>query len=381
MKLTEKMRKRIPRSEWGLWKGTAAKSKYPMPDRSHAASAKGRAKAELNRGNLSQREYSSVVRKADKILKGRATRRKKRKANPMAKSAVVNRKRRKATKRRKPRAYGAAKKRTRRRNPTPAGKPSPYSSGGYYRRPNPNMFDLDTYTRTLPAATAGVTVARWAVNLAGPFEPDAQGIPVPGFKHAIAIMVATQFGGTFIGNLLGGRREIDIAQIAAIGYGGDLFLRKRIMRDSPWYTENISLEGDEWADTVDEGMGADTYTDPAGNKYVRTPTGWQLSDWSFGQAEEVPADAEPGDIVQTPSGDIFEVMADGNMEARPDLGRFYNPQSVASQLVAPTNTLPGGSYPSDMQGFTQQSPLGDFQQTSPLGMHARPADNSFGYAA
>ena len=127
----------------------------------------------------------------------------------------------------------------------------------------------------------------------------------------------------------------------------------------------------------------DTYTDPAGNKYTRTATGWQLADWSFGQAEEVPADAEPGDIVQTPSGDIFEVMADGNMTARPDLGRFYNPESAASALAVPTDTLPGGSHPSDMQGFTQTSPLGAFEQTSPLGVHrARSSsDNSFGYAA
>lgn len=39
-----------------------------MPDSSHASNAKARAKAELNRGNLSRRKYGQIVRKADRIL-------------------------------------------------------------------------------------------------------------------------------------------------------------------------------------------------------------------------------------------------------------------------------------------------------------------------
>lgn len=289
----------------------------------------------------------------------------------MAKTAVVNR--RKGRKRKAPKRYGSAKKR--RRNPTAAGKQSPYSSQGYYRRPNPSMFDMDTYTRTMPAATMGVWAARWAVKMAGPFEPDSAGVPVPGIKHAIAIIAATEFGGKLVGQLLGGRREIDIAQIGAMGYGGDLFLRKRLFRDSAWVQENISLEGDEeWEEEgyTEEmsGMGADTYTDPAGNKYIRSGAGWQLADWEFGQPDEVPSDAEPGDIVQTPSGDIFEVMADGNMQSRPDLA------GLTQELAVPTNQLP-------LAGFEQASPLGGFEQASPLGSHRAAADssNSFGYAA
>lgn len=287
------------------------------------------------------------------------TKARKRKANPMARTAVVNKRK---GRKRAPKRYGGAK-RKRRRNPSTA--LSPYSSGTYYRRPNPSMFDMETYTRTLPAATAGIWFARWAVNMAGPFEPDSQGRLVPGFKHAIAIMVATEFGGKMVGQLLGGRREIDMAQIAAIGYGGDLFLRKRILVDSQWVQDNISLEGDEEYETDGyeaDGMGADTYTDPAGNKYIRSGSGWQLADWQFGQPDEVPSDAEPGDIVQTPSGDIYEVMADGNMQSRPDLA-----------------------------GFEQTSPLGGFEQSSPLGYEPPAAprgvatradsNNSFGYAA
>jgi hypothetical protein len=41
---------------------------YPMPDRAHAVSAKGRAKAQLNQGNLTRAEYERIVKKADRIL-------------------------------------------------------------------------------------------------------------------------------------------------------------------------------------------------------------------------------------------------------------------------------------------------------------------------
>ena len=41
---------------------------YPMPDREHAVSAKGRAKAQLKQGKLTRADYDKIVRKADKIL-------------------------------------------------------------------------------------------------------------------------------------------------------------------------------------------------------------------------------------------------------------------------------------------------------------------------
>lgn len=44
-----------------------------MPDKSHAANAKARAKQQLEKGNLSKKEYEAIVRKANKILYGKAT--------------------------------------------------------------------------------------------------------------------------------------------------------------------------------------------------------------------------------------------------------------------------------------------------------------------
>lgn len=41
-----------------------------MPDRAHAANAKGRAKQQLKKGNLTREQYDKIVKKADRILGG-----------------------------------------------------------------------------------------------------------------------------------------------------------------------------------------------------------------------------------------------------------------------------------------------------------------------
>lgn len=41
---------------------------YPMPDRTHAANAKGRAKQQLKKGNLTKDQYEKIVKKADRVL-------------------------------------------------------------------------------------------------------------------------------------------------------------------------------------------------------------------------------------------------------------------------------------------------------------------------
>lgn len=67
-------RKRIPTKSFGLptkAKSPTAKAKsgnYPMPDRSHAANAKARAKQQLNAGRLSKGQYGQIVSKANRKL-------------------------------------------------------------------------------------------------------------------------------------------------------------------------------------------------------------------------------------------------------------------------------------------------------------------------
>lgn len=77
-KLTARQRKQVPRSKMGLPKkkgprGGAPKGNYPMPDRSHAANAKARAKQQLNKGKLSKSSYNKIVARANKILKRKKT--------------------------------------------------------------------------------------------------------------------------------------------------------------------------------------------------------------------------------------------------------------------------------------------------------------------
>ena len=63
-KLTTKKRKSLKKSTFGI----PSKRKYPMPDRSHAANAKARAKQQLNKGHISKSLYNSIVSKANKKL-------------------------------------------------------------------------------------------------------------------------------------------------------------------------------------------------------------------------------------------------------------------------------------------------------------------------
>jgi hypothetical protein len=71
-KLTTKGRKKLKKSSFGL----PGKKAYPMPDKSHAANAKARAKQQLNKGKLSKSTYSKIVSKANKVLGKTKTKRK-----------------------------------------------------------------------------------------------------------------------------------------------------------------------------------------------------------------------------------------------------------------------------------------------------------------
>lgn len=65
-KLTAAKRNKLKSSTFGL----PGRRAYPMPDRSHAANAKARAKQQLNTGNLSQGQYAQIVNKANRKLGG-----------------------------------------------------------------------------------------------------------------------------------------------------------------------------------------------------------------------------------------------------------------------------------------------------------------------
>lgn len=191
----------------------------------------------------------------------------------MARTAIVNpRKKRKSKPRKRSygrkrnpgpvRSYNARKRRSapkrRRRNPSaPAN--SVYSAGGYRARKNPagDLFDFDYLMDTLPAATAGVLLARYAVKMAGPFEvvekgeAGGAGKMGPGLKHAFALLVASRYGSQLVGSMLGPDKS-RIAEISAMGFAGDLFFRKRLFEDSEWVQTNLYLNGVDDMEEIDQ---------------------------------------------------------------------------------------------------------------------------------
>lgn len=64
-KLKAAKRKKLPKSTFGI----PSKRAYPMPDKSHAANAKARAKQQLKKGRISKSTYSRIVAKANRVLK------------------------------------------------------------------------------------------------------------------------------------------------------------------------------------------------------------------------------------------------------------------------------------------------------------------------
>lgn len=48
--------------------GIPGRRAYPMPDRSHAANAKARASAQVNKGKMSRSTEAQIDRKANRIL-------------------------------------------------------------------------------------------------------------------------------------------------------------------------------------------------------------------------------------------------------------------------------------------------------------------------
>lgn len=215
--------------------------------------------------------------------------RKKRRRNPSSQYAQTNPRRR--ARRRNPSAYAQRNPSRRRRNP---------SSGG-------SMFDIDRMMQIVPAGTAGIQAARWAVKLAGPFEPGAAGrSDKPGIKHGIAIALAAHFGGGLIGDLLGDPDKGAIAEIAALSWGGDLFLH-RAFWDNPgpdsFATRNLYLG-------ADAGGGASEFVDASGNRYIQTPQGWQLAGIEMGAGVETDEPMTPGQIVVGPDGQQYMVAGD-----------------------------------------------------------------------
>ena len=274
---------------------------------------------------------------------------KRRRRNYGAAAAINPRRRRRSSKRRRRRNYGAAaaiNPRRRRRNPI-----SPYSSAGYYRRPNPMSFSMDELTEVVPAATAGIIAVQFALKQSGAWEPDDKGVLVPGIKQAVAAYLGAMLGGQLVGSLFGGDDKGRMARIAALGYAGNIFLTRRFMKDSDLIRENLSLQGaDDEAEYYVEDNGVsgfqqrsvlgETMVDAFGNAYEATPEGWAR------------LEGVNGDYVVGQDGNVYSLAGGGARlagfstasplaGARPssDSGFGYPPSSSG---VQPLNQLAPG---------------------------------------
>ena len=111
--LSSRQRDALPGSAFGL----PATRQYPMPDESHAKNAKARAAQQLRAGNLSTRDYTTIVNKADRIIAacdGGDMAKKRKKATKKRRKKATKRKTKKKTAKRKTKKK-ATKKRAKRK--------------------------------------------------------------------------------------------------------------------------------------------------------------------------------------------------------------------------------------------------------------------------
>jgi hypothetical protein len=107
-------------------------------------------------------------------------------------------------------------------------------------RRNPSMTDIKGIFTTAIFAGAGDLLGRWVTNLAGEMEDNK-----PGIKHAIAYILAAQYGAPLLGQAIGSPEKGKITQIGTYAYATSLFLRRYFLDDQQWAKENLNLSGEE----------------------------------------------------------------------------------------------------------------------------------------
>lgn len=269
---------------------------------------------------------------------------KRRRRNPSS-AATANPRRRR---RRSHRSYGSARRaaprRRRRRNPI-----SPYSSAGYRRTPNPFGIGglngaLKEIMEIVPAGTLGITAARFGLKASGTWS-NAE----PGLAQALAIFLSAHVGGALVSTLLRSSHSGNIAKIAALSFGGDLFARMRFLKDSNFYRNNFSLAGlgddedapGEYDDSglvdgfQDASVLGEEFEDSSGDAYRSGDRGWAL-------AGSMGLDSPPGSGARLAGMGAPQLMVgqDGNVY---QLGGFQ-PSSALGAAPARANMSSSFGY-------------------------------------
>lgn len=271
-------------------------------------------------------------------------RRRRRNYGAAAATANPRRRRRRAPRRR---SYGAATRRRRRRNPI-----SPYASGGYRRTPNPLSVGsfgsaLHQLLEVIPAGTAGILGARFALKQSGAWQPDKAGVLQPGIWQALALWLGATVTGAVVSTVFRSPSKGLYAKVAGLSFAGDLFLRQRFLRDSKMFQENFSLAGlgdDDEDGYSDEGLIdgfqdqsalGEMWQDSDGNTWQNRGGQWQLAGMGAGS----------GDLVQGPDGTLYQLSGGMGLDSRAGDGSVLAGfQSQSALGVARARHNPNSSF-------------------------------------
>lgn len=148
----------------------------------------------------------------------------------------------------------------------------------------------------MPAATAGIFAVRFAMKLAGPLEQidvkDDSGnaaaagttvkVGAVGIKHAIAGIIGANIAHGIAASMLGGDAKGRYAQIAGLGFVGDIFARQRLLAGSKFVNDNLLLSGVDCEDVIvdDDGSFSGLQESSALGQLFQDENGqyWQVPD-------------------------------------------------------------------------------------------------------
>ena len=212
----------------------------------------------------------------------------------------------------------------------------------------------------LPAGTAGVLGARFALRHSGNWTAAKDGVMEPGLMQALAVYLGAVLTGELIGGVFRSPSKGLYAKVAGLAFGGDLFLRQRFLRTQTWYRDNLSLAGydedeaDDEEDSTeyyDEGLVngfqnesalGETFTDSDGVTWAAGPDG----DW-------VPLSGlglDTSKLVAGPDGTLYQLdgmSGFGALDSGPGAGARlagFQAESALGVAAARPNTASSFGY-------------------------------------
>jgi hypothetical protein len=178
------------------------------------------------------------------------------------------------------------------------------------------MFSFDELFSVVPAGTAGVLGARFALKQAGAFEDGK-----PGIWHAVALWVGAHLTGNIVGAVFS-QHAGAVAKVGALSYAGDLFARTHLFAGSDWIKNNISLAGED-----DEG----------GGEEFEMIEGFQdQSELGAGGGWALSGMGASGDLIRDNAGNLYQLSGGGfGLDSGPGAGSRLAGFQPASALGGP----------------------------------------------